>query len=274
MHVVELDRVISCQRAPIAPCPADRDAGVVEVMDEVVRDAIVGRLPDPNAFRAGKQLAAVVDAAAGDLVAAGLLGRLVAQMGFANLQAAGAEVRELALNDAVSLTAARQFQAVVAEVRKAAVLEDAVAEPFAPDRAGHTHRRLGETADLGCWSRRDVRLIFPSAKARREIPFSVRESKAAHEDAFDELPGFGPTFETDYLRTHRCNRLDCGKLLAWPRQVVERPGGGIEIPLTRLVQEFKSAFRIVKITRPQFEDGVLAKANDVFRFVHADDRQA
>src|ERR1017187_9572793 len=234
MHVIKLDRVIGCQRPPVAPRPSDRDAGVVEVMDEVVRNAVVGRLPDPNTLRAGKQLAAVVDAAADNFIGAGLFGRVVAYAGFANLHAAGAEVGELTSNDAVALAAARQFQTVVAEVRKPAVLEEAVAEAFPPHRARHSHRRLGETADFGFRSRRDAWLILPAAKAGREIPFGVRESEATQHDALDELSGFGPAFEADYLREHRRNGLDFSKSLAGARQVVERPGGGVEIPLTQI----------------------------------------
>src|ERR1039458_1045337 len=244
MHVVELDRIVGCQRPPVAPRPAYRDAGVVEVMDEVVRYAAVG-----------------------DFVGAGLLGRLVANAGFANLHAAGAEVGELTLNDAVALAAARQFQAVVAEVRKPAVLEDAVAEPFAPDRAGHPHRRLGETADLGARLRPDIGLVLAAVEARRKTPLSMRKSETAQGNALDELSGFGPAFEADYLREQRRNGLYSVKPLARARHVVERPGCCIQIPLARLVQEFKSAFRIVKITRREFEDGALAEAHDVFLFV-------
>src|ERR1035441_10251045 len=274
MHVIKLDRVIGCQRPPVSPRPSDRDGGVVEVMDQVVRDAVVGRLPDPNPLRAVKQIAAVVDAAAGDFVGAGLLGRLVAYAGLTNLHAAGTEVGELTLNDAVALAAARQFQAVVAEVREPAVFEDAVAEPFAPDRARHPHRRLGEAADLGARLRADTGLVLAAVKTRRETPFRVRESEAAQRNALDELSGFGPPFEADYLREQRRNGLDSGKPLARARQVVERPGCCIQIPLARLVQEFKGAFRIVKITWRELEDGALAEANDLIRFVHPDDRQA
>ncbi len=136
-------------------------------MDEVVRDAIVGRMPDPDALRAGKHFAAVVDAAMADFIAAGLLGRLVANTGFADLRAARAEVGELTSNDAVSLAAARQFQAVVAEVRKPAVLEEAIAKTFTPHGAGHTHRRLGEPADFGFRLRPDVGLVLA---ADRSLP--------------------------------------------------------------------------------------------------------
>src|ERR1039458_5705661 len=199
MHVVELDRIVGCQRPPVAPRPAYRDAGVVEVMDEVVRYAAVG-----------------------DFVGAGLLGRLVANAGFANLHAAGAEVGELTLNDAVALAAARQLQTVVAEVRKPAVLEDAVAEPFAPDRARHPHRRLGEAADLGARLGPDIGLVLAAVKTRRETPFRVRESEAAQRNALDELSGFGPPFEADYLREQRRNGLGSGRSAARTRHGVKR----------------------------------------------------
>ena len=184
-----------------------------------------------------------MNVAVADFIVAGLLGGLVANAGLANLHAAGAEVGEFAPDDAVALAAARQFQAVVAEVREPAVLEGTVAQALAPHRAGHAHRRLGESADFGFRLRRDVRLVLAAVEARREIPFRVRESEATQHDALDELPGFGPAFEADHLREHGRNGLDFGKLLARARQVVERPGGGVEIPLPRLVQELEGAFR-------------------------------
>src|ERR1035441_1564177 len=116
VYVVQLDHVIGCQRPPVAPGPTDRDAGVIEVVNEVVREVIPSRLPDPNADRAGEQFAAVMDVAAADFVGAGLFGVLVAHAGFAKLHAARAEVREFTPDDTIALAAARQFQAVVAKV--------------------------------------------------------------------------------------------------------------------------------------------------------------
>ena len=61
MDVIELDHVVARQRGAVAPRPANRDAGVVEVVDQVVRDAVVRRLADPDAHGAGEELAAVVN---------------------------------------------------------------------------------------------------------------------------------------------------------------------------------------------------------------------
>ena len=73
----------------------------------------------------------------------------------------------------------------------------------------------------------------------------MRKGKAAQDNTLDELPGLGPAFEADHLWEPRRNDLDFGKLLARARQVVERSGGRVEIPLPRLVQEFKRPFRVV-----------------------------
>ena len=132
-------------------------------------------------------------------VATGLLGGLIANAGLAKLHAARAEVGEFALHDAVRLAAARQFQAVVAEVRKPAILEDTVTDTLAPDRAGHAHGRLAETADLGFRRGRDTRLVLAAVEARRETPFGVRKGEAAQDDMLDELPGFGPAFDANHL---------------------------------------------------------------------------
>ena len=85
MDVIELDRVIGCKRSPVAPRPPNRDPRVIEVMDEVMCEAIAGGLTNPNAYRAVKHLAAVVNAAIADLVAASLLGCLIANAGLADL---------------------------------------------------------------------------------------------------------------------------------------------------------------------------------------------
>ncbi len=59
MDVIEGERVPFGQALAVAPRPAGGDAGVEEVGDFVVRDAVVAALPDPHAHGAGKDPAAV-----------------------------------------------------------------------------------------------------------------------------------------------------------------------------------------------------------------------
>ena len=58
-------------------------------------------MPNPDSDRAVKHLPAVVNLAITDLVGAALLGSTVANLRFANFQAAAAEVGEFAADDAV-----------------------------------------------------------------------------------------------------------------------------------------------------------------------------
>ena len=53
VDVIELDDVVPRQRLAVAPRPADRDAGVPEAANLVVRDQILRRLAEPDADRAG-----------------------------------------------------------------------------------------------------------------------------------------------------------------------------------------------------------------------------
>ena len=74
VDVVELDHVVMRAGRGIPPTPADRDAGVVQVADLVVRDPVVAGPADPDAHRAGIDLAAVVDQVVVDGIALGGLG--------------------------------------------------------------------------------------------------------------------------------------------------------------------------------------------------------
>lgn len=113
VDVIELHRVVRSERRPVTPGPADGDAGVIEVMDEIVRDAVIRRLAQPNAHRAGKQMPAVVEPAAFNEIGAGLLGADVADLLFSQLKPAGTQIREFAAHNAVALATAGQFQPIV-----------------------------------------------------------------------------------------------------------------------------------------------------------------
>ena len=85
-------------------------------MNQIVAEAIVGRLADPDSDCAGKHLAAIVDVTIAEFVGSRLLRGLVPEGGFADLQAAGAEVAKFAPRDPIALAPASEFERVIAEV--------------------------------------------------------------------------------------------------------------------------------------------------------------
>ena len=123
VHVIERDDVIRSQRRPVAPGPAYGNAGVVEIVDGVMDNAIAPGLPEPNPYRARKHFPAIVNVAIGELIAAVLFLRLISDRGLAQFQSAGPKILELAMLEAITAAAAGQFQAVVAKVSKRAALK-------------------------------------------------------------------------------------------------------------------------------------------------------
>ena len=74
VDVVEFDHVVMRAGRGIPPTPADRDAGIVQVADLVVRDPVVAGPADPDADRAGVDLAAIVDQVVVDRITLGCFG--------------------------------------------------------------------------------------------------------------------------------------------------------------------------------------------------------
>ena len=48
MDVVKANVIVMCATRAVAPGPADRDSGLVEIKDVVVLDGVVRRVPDPD----------------------------------------------------------------------------------------------------------------------------------------------------------------------------------------------------------------------------------
>ena len=181
----------------------------------------------------------------------------------------GAEVGEFAARDAVALAAARQLQAVVAEAREAAVLEGAVAEPFAPHGAGHADGRLGEAADLGLRVGPDVGLVLAAWKPAGKYHSVCEKVSPRRTTRSTNCPASGRPSKRSTCCEHGGDGLDVGKLFPGTWQVVERPGSRVEIPFSRLVQELEGAFDVVEVARRKLEDRALAEADDALLFVHA-----
>ena len=66
VDVVEGDPVVVGAALGVAPAPADRDAGVIKIIDIVVLDRALRGMADPHADRRGVEAAAVGDRAVGD----------------------------------------------------------------------------------------------------------------------------------------------------------------------------------------------------------------
>src|SRR5690606_32553350 len=109
-------------RVGVPPGPADGDAGVEEVGDEVVRDAGVRALEDDDAAGGGEDAPECGERVVGDVVVAALLdggGRAV--VGLADADAAGADRGHGVAHDAAVPRAAAQVDGVPAEVAEGAV---------------------------------------------------------------------------------------------------------------------------------------------------------
>jgi len=95
-----------------------------------------------------EQFTAIVNMAVADFVGARLVEGLFSNRGFTEFHAASTEIKELTMDDAIALAAARKLQPVIAKIRKRAVIELRFVDAFAPDGARHADGSLGETANV------------------------------------------------------------------------------------------------------------------------------
>ena len=131
--------------------------------------------------------------------------------------AAGAEVGELAPNDAVvsgSRAPVPGRNCRGSRNRQSSKTQSRTPSPHTAPGTPTAAWAKPPTSAFGAGE--TLGLFFPLLKARREIPFGVREGEAAQDNALDELPGFGPAFEADHLLRARARWPGC-------RQAV-RPG--------------------------------------------------
>src|SRR5262249_6365587 len=177
------------QRRSVAPGPADRDAGVVQVVDVVVGDPVVRTLTDPHADGLVEGVAAVVDVAVFDDVARGPLRPFGTERRLAAVHTPGSQVVEMTPSDDVATAAAAQLDRIVADMGNRAALEAAVPDPLAPQGAG----------DL------DGRLLADRVVPRRP-PLGVGEGQTAEGDVLDEPPRLRPARQADQLRQGRPGR--------------------------------------------------------------------
>src|SRR5438094_1964824 len=200
MNMIEGDQVVRCERAPVAPGPANRNPGIVEVMDRVVQNAIVGRLAEPDADRAMEHLAAIVNLAIANLVGPRLLRAIVPKGGFAELDPARTQVPQVTPGHVVALAAPAQLQRVISQIGKGAAYKYALPQALTPDRAGHADSRLRKAADFGRRRRPGARRIRAGLPGDREIPFCVRKRQPLKMHTLDELRPVGLALDPHNLR--------------------------------------------------------------------------
>src|SRR5882724_564123 len=133
--------------------------------------------------------------AVADFVGARLVEGLFSNRGFTEFHATGTEIKELTMDDAITLAAARKLQPVIAKIRKRAVIELRFVNAFAPDSARHADGSLGETANLEFFGSGGLILV-----ARREIPLCVRKFETFHGHALNKVFLLRTAFEAQDLR--------------------------------------------------------------------------
>src|SRR6266566_4371310 len=212
--------------------------------------------------------------AAANFVGMSLLKSVLPNRCLPDLHAAGGQVAEFAADDAIRFTAAGKLQTVVADPGKDAALKRAFTDTLSPHCAGHPNRRLRKTAHRNFRSFLGTGLVSLPVEILRKVPFGMRERQTAHDDALDELTGFWTALQTDDLGEHRCDGLEFMQLFPGPRLVVEYSSVAVERPFAWFIQEFKSAFQVIRVARRKFENRAFAKGHQAFFFIHGLDRQA
>ena len=132
--------VVAADARPVAPDPADGDAGVVEVGDLVVRHGVAEAVHHQHAHAAVEQAAEVVDAVVGDDRLAGA--ERLGVDGPVDLDPPRADPGQLVPHEAHPAAAVAQVDRVAGEVLQRAILDRDVPRPGGDHRARDLARRL------------------------------------------------------------------------------------------------------------------------------------
>jgi len=134
----------------IAPVPSDRDAGVVEVGDVVVEDAIGGAVEDEDADRRCEDPTQMQEGIVGEEMGmVGVGGGGLAVAGFTDADATGAELGELAMIDGPGLATAAEFESVSAGIAQVTGFHAAIDCVPGLDGARDDHGGLGRDQTIG-----------------------------------------------------------------------------------------------------------------------------
>ena len=190
---------------------------------------VVGTPADPDAVRAVEQMSAVVDEAVvhGDALRRRIF---VDAPAAADVDAAAAEVVDVALPDEVVLAARPQPDPVGAGMGDLAALEDRM-----PQSARHDQPRL-------------IDLALPRIAQAPQVGVRVLEAEPAEMQMLDGFAFRRVPVEADQGRGQdRRDRLDRGHVLAGQGVVVDGGGVPVQIPLARFVQRLEDVFDIVAL---------------------------
>ena len=220
-----------------------------------------------------EQQAAIVNMAVAHLVIAGNVGRGIAQRGFPEFDAAGAEVAQFATEHLVIMAAARQFQAIPAQMNKTTTVEHALPNTISLYSAGNPDRRLRKAAHFVRRGRPNLDLFSAPGKTAWEIPLRVREGEPAESELPHPLVIAGLAFKENQLRERGRDHLGTSRIFARLRQVIQGAGGAVEVPLAGDIEQFEGVFDIIKVARIEFEHTALAEARQPVRFIDARDWQ-
>ena len=135
VHVVVGERVPLGQAVGITPAPADGQARVIQIGDVVVRDGVVTAVADPDTDGAGEEVPAAADDVVVHSDVVGPLRGVVPHARFADADAPGTEIVDVASLQGAVLTALAEPHAVAPDVAELAIFDRDV-----PRAVGHHHR--------------------------------------------------------------------------------------------------------------------------------------
>ena len=218
VQVVPFDAVALGVAGRVAPAPADRDGGVEEVRDLVVRDLVVGRAADPHAHGAREEQSAVADDVVVHAMMAGVVLRLRLVVERADLHAARAEVRDEAFLYGDFAGAASEREPVAADVRELAADEGDLRGVFQGD----------DPVD-----RPDRGLVRYGGRERGHA-LGMAEGESAEGEMTHLVAGLAGEGQ-QFLRD-RDDAADAGEVFACAG-LISQPAGTAEEPLARFVEE-------------------------------------
>ena len=226
VDVVEINVIALGQAIRITPPPPDRDAGVAEVGNLVVGNAVVGGMPDPYADGTGEDMPPVADDVVVERDVMRTLILLAPYAGLAEAHAAGAQVMDVGPLDTAVATASAKPHAIGPRVcHLAAVDVDVLGAVDHHDSLDRRRRLRRFKATLG----------HGVARVAKGKPF---QPDVAHEDTVR-----GVAFENDEFVEHRRNRLRRGGVFARAGLVVQHAVPR-QKPLAGLVQRREEVLEV------------------------------
>jgi hypothetical protein len=223
--VVELDDVVVARRRGVAPVPADRDRGVEEVVETVVRDVVRGAVEDEDPAGGREDPAQGVQVVVLDPVGVaglrrdrpGFRGVLGRKRGRANTDAAGAKFLEPVGADAPVPAADADPEAVATEVGEGGLLDRDPMGVHRRERSFDLHRSLrGDAPRAG------------------HLVVRLGEHEVAEHDVVDRVGRCA--FDADERGQAGGGDVGAVRVEVGGAPEPEAPLGGIPSPFTGLVQ--------------------------------------